>query len=539
MTTIEQAPSHSQLHEAFNKSDFVNVNDPRSKVGLGQLAVDSDISTAEYYIGQGASAGDFGKRLQVSRIDIGIADVGDLSRYGKYHFNKNVRKKNPPEHLIRMIGAKGLVGKNYAKMITTSDNKDAVLNFMQWHNFELAKDQKTLDEMSHIHKELYREKMNKAIEKGWVPEWVGDRIDERLLDTIIIQDDGFNTLFDKSPAAGKAYRAYDKEYIKIAPSPLSKGQTEKVMTHEFNHVMDGFTKGEGRQGVYGMYRLFGSPHTYAGFTLNEAVVEHLADALHKGNSIDVIDVAARQRQNAVYTTERKLLNVLATKGEMKIDIRDFIAAHFDQGEYIDENGDTPTEKLKRKLKEAFPTRDIVGELNQCQNEKDIKRFTRKLRREYKGILPSKHEVMKGATYGAVALSAFAGMYAVEDLINDQSQQASYQDVQPQYLQSDGTYLDAPDWDSPFLSNDSAVFDNNYIYGPDGEGGQSMANSIEIVESQGGVIEGDRYYFPEIAPNDSVTVEYDQSNGTFLQSNEDDSGGIQEHANMHEPPSTGK
>lgn len=496
MTTIEQAPLPSLNNEAFNKSDFVNVNDPFGRVGLGQSAVDADLSTTEHYLDQGTSASDFGKQLQASRVNVAIANVDDLGIYRKYQFNKNVHKKSPPEHLIKMIGAKGIVGTNYAKMITSSDNKDAVLNFMQWHNFELAKDQKTLDEKSHIHKEMYRQKMNKAIEDGWVPEWVGDRIDERLLDTIIVQDDGFDTVFAKSPSLGSAYRTYDKQYIKIAPPSLGERQTEKVMTHEFNHVMDGYAKEEGRQGSYGMYRLFDSLHPYAGFVLNEAVVEHLADALHTGNSIDVIDVASRQRRNAFYTTERKLLNVLATKGDKKIDIRDFIAAHFDEGEHIDENGDTPTEKLKRKLKEAFPTRDIIGELDQCRSQNDIKRFTRKLRREYKGILPSKHEIIKGAAYSAVALSAFAGMHTVGGLVDGQPQEVSYQDLQPHYLQSDGTFLDTPEWNSSYSVGESAVYDE-----------------------QGDVAQDDHYYPIETIPSNGITVEYNQPDGSFLQSGE--------------------
>lgn len=238
-------------------------------------------------------------------------------------------------------------------------------NFLEWHNYELMKRQKELDKESGQLKWSFKKKITKAIKDGWVPNWVRGRIDERLDKSVLAIDDGFETtLVD---FAGNQLHALSGQEEVVIGSELDDDQREKILDHEFVHSLDGQI--EGQRALYSLFK-----NEEPGRALNEAVVEHLADALNKGNSIDVIWPESEEREGAIYEQERTLLYALTRCGKRPIDIRDFIAAHFDDGTYRDEEGRTPLEKLRFKIKEAFPDRDVLAELDEMKTIEEIHEY---------------------------------------------------------------------------------------------------------------------------------------------------------------------
>ena len=427
MSTSEKSRITTQNHESIDIREFVNPHAADGDAILGSRAVVTSMVEAQRNLQDLPPLDNFEDRQQTV-LNNAYYDVIQLSRWSKRRFNKDVRKKKPSEWLTQSLSVEGVSRHNYAEMIAESDNDAAILNFLQWHNHGHAKDQAELDKEVKQYKELYKDKMTAAIGKGWVPEWVADRIDERLLETFIILDDKFTTSYkDKglTRTSAHARNLSGKDFITFAPHTPRSKNVDSIVIHEFHHVMDGRDEKEQKDfGNHGMYRLFDpEANSVAGVSLNEAVVEHLASAMYYDDDVDVIDTSAKGRDHMVYVAERNLLNTLATMGSHSIDIRDFIAAHFDEGEHTDEDGLTPIEKLKAKLITAFPTRDVIRELEECKNQRDIKWYTRKLRIEYNGLRVSAHEIKRnikiGTMVGLASVALSGTTIGIADLMSDE------------------------------------------------------------------------------------------------------------------------
>lgn len=391
----------------FDASEHVNTNIGYDRVGLGTGAVKAALARTELAI----SGDEYGfDVVEAARLKSGIAtareELENLTPAQKARFNNYLSTSPASDWLDVQLGfgeneiKKGL-RKDYAGRLSER-NKDSdeyavsdqsLLHFLEWHNHNLAVNQKWVERHDKEFKATFKDKLTKAIAKGWVPQWVNDRIDTRLERTEIAIDDGFASTFKNTLANALRLdiNGDDSEVVISPESPESDGVLEKLLTHEFVHVMDG--KAGAGANARGLYKLFGNQRDYAGMALNEAVVEHLADVMYKGkDDINIIDPKTKSRKDAYYPKERELLNVLANMGKNKIDIRLFIAAHFDEGEHKDEQGRTPVEVLKDEIKNAFPDIDVLSELDEMSSLDEIHKYTKQLRRRIGHRHPTLAEV---------------------------------------------------------------------------------------------------------------------------------------------------
>ncbi len=229
---------------------------------------------------------------------------------------------------------------------------EAVYNLLEKVAHNLAQEQTEFDTNAEVYKDNFRKRFLKGVELGWIPTFAANKLD-RLNSTVIAVDDGM----DMGLAAANALNFYQEDHYEVVVAPGTKADPERALTHEFIHTLDGGK--DNNVSSKALYKIFGDG--YGGTTMNEAVVEHLADALYKMN--DDIDVVApyspERREGSVYESERALLDKILNDGTEKIDIRLFIAAHFE-----DEDGPASAE-LRRQLKQSFAPLglDVVADIH--------------------------------------------------------------------------------------------------------------------------------------------------------------------------------
>lgn len=457
--TLEHVPASSdneqlimQINEPaagpdFNFSEYADYRIENNRLGLGAEAVKSALANSQAIISE-ATLGDGGSETGPEDISEMIAtareELKGLSRLEKRQFNNYLAKSSSSAWLDSRLGLEKKKlnrRKNYVDKLLERDEKsgeytvddDLMMNFLEWHNHDLVQRQQEVDRRDEYYKAAFKHKFTKAIIDGWVPAWAGERTDERLNRTVIAVDDGFETMhgYYSGVAANALRTKTDDQEIIFAPGMGL--DPEKILTHEFVHVMDG--KAEKGKAAQGLYKLVSDYRTYPGVALNEAVVEHLADAMYKGEGIDEIDPRSSVRSGAVYRKERALLNILANMGKHKIDVRLFIAAHFDEGEHTDEQGRTYIEALKDQIKSAFPDIDVLDELGKLESTKEVHAYTQQLRKRVGHAYPTSSEVKLGGKLVATGLAASAivmGTGKVMDAIEGPTYSPSYTDVSPGY-----------------------------------------------------------------------------------------------------------
>lgn len=80
--------------------------------------------------------------------------------------------------------------------------------------------------------------------------------------------------------------------------------------------------------------------------------------------------------------ERKLLEALCEKGVQKVDIRLFISALMEDAGTIFERGtDSANAQLANALKEAFPGRNVLDDVAQLEDDKDLRMLNLNLRED--------------------------------------------------------------------------------------------------------------------------------------------------------------
>jgi len=468
-------PSQSTEEPDFSEHAVDRIDNGR--VGLGNRVVKRSLVRAMRHDDERLSQNDNYKVISAVS-DTMNNHLLDMTDKQKKQFNAFLSRHEQSVALDQLLGFEpGGRKKDYVGKLLEADENgvstltdDQIVNFFEWHNYELQKRQTEADKIAERQKKRFTERFEWAQQKGWIPSWV-TWVDERMEQTRLAIDDGFDTDYAPGQRTASAANAMHRPagHHEVVLSPHSLKKAEKYLTHEFIHVTDGYETGaiDNMTNVQGLYKLF-DRRSYAGLVLNEAVVEHLADSMYKRNNIDRINPYSLQRYDAVYEQERKLLYVLTTMGEKHIDIRAFIAAHFDDGKQFDDEGVSPTAALMNQLRDAFPGLDILRNMRRMRNQKDLTELIESLQRQAPGghtIVAEKidkspyrfHDKAAAAAIGAVGVAAAGILTLVPSYVfseDDSPRQATFSPrgdvaadvaaVQPRAGSNDPAIYTAPD-----------------------------------------------------------------------------------------------
>jgi hypothetical protein len=473
----DTSPDTEEYTEKFRLANHANYDIADDRVGLGAYAVKGALKRTEEarLEGHDEESPHYGRAIYGGNIErsLGIwnarAQLEDLNLLQIASANEVLNNAVPSSWIDRRLGFNGddeykdYVGK--IKEVDTDGNyvvdDELFLNFLEWNNYQLALAQLEIDENKESIKKDFKNKIQKAVKKDWIPKWVSDdRLNERIDEVTIATDDGFGTYVKQ--IGGNAMRlSTGHNEIVVMPAHLIGEKAEKIFTHELTHVMDGYgldddNSSKRESDNYGMTRLFGEE--YGGNAMNEAVVEHFADSLISGHP-DVIDPYAKVRDNSAYFSERVLLNVLSTMGKKPINIRLFFAAHFQHKDTDTIDGKQPLELLEQEIKEAFPDIDVIGEIKGIMDSKEIAPYTADLRRRLGREKSTKHEAeMRGdrksykkvAAIGAVAAAGIIGVPIAQDALAHMDSPYNLQ-IQPHG--SENTTSNDFNFSDPQFSND--------------------------------------------------------------------------------------
>ena len=379
---------------------------------LGHEAVETDYGVAEYALGELDSIGSdnyatYARDNKVKpHLDSARDQVDKLSRAKTRQINKYINRHNDAggewlrSEFARKIRHASMLGAyrnllttdvDYLGAMTRKDKNDEpiiddnlLLNFLQWHQYANAKEQAKFNETLESQKQLFTQRIDDFIQKGTLPEWVAERVPGVLEKAQFFMDDGMNTTAEGLD--GYTYDSWrlhegNRAFIVIHPH-LSEKELDHTLTHELIHTIDGYDVNTESDGLE---RLFDKDDegsdTWGPTGLNEAVVETLAHSMSYGADIDVIDPAHRKRKQATYDHERMLLDTLCHAGERPIDVRLFIAAHFQQDGTDTYDGELPIARLKKEIEAAFPGRNVLDRIREIETQKDVLPFVRSLRKE--------------------------------------------------------------------------------------------------------------------------------------------------------------
>ncbi len=370
----------------FDKSEFFASNIVNYSVGLGANAVDNSIIMAHYEVEE---IGDTGLAADTkSEIRDVRKYIENLSKTNKKHLNKYLtgHKQSPTLDRILAVrdvnrnGNKDYVGRllERNKDMTWAVGNDQFINFLQWHNYNIQLANRKMLTRFDAQKDVFMCELQGAIDKGWVPEWAMEIAEDRFDNLAIVMDEGRETSMLGVMATAIVHKDNQSEIVVDPYYPSSKYR--ELFLHELLHVCEGITDTDDICCTSGLKKLFEDPSEYGPRAINEATIEHLSDAMHKGNSVDVINPYKNERKDAVYVIERDLLYILTTMGTRPIDIREFIGVLFDDGEFDNEDGQTPTEVLKQSLKEAFPSIDVIECIEEVRDREELENLVKYLRK---------------------------------------------------------------------------------------------------------------------------------------------------------------
>lgn len=357
--------------------------------------------------------------LQVVRNNFRDTDPLDKKRVATNIFTV----QEMPEWLLGSLGGAEITPEQRFDRITATDEngKDIVsdetlINFLEWHAHRTEQKQIAFEKNVVTPLRLqYVERFKRAIKAGWIP---ADTLDEKrlskIMETPVLLDDGFggDEALGRRWAVASAYaRAETSEPMIVfrhGSEKMRPNSFDRLFTHEMTHIITGTVPESVRRTVaetarmgnwgenpdkptYGLSRVFGDGHI--GVTINEAVTEHFAVALIKGD-IDSLRIVGR---GGTYMNNRYLFRKLCNGGKIKISPRLFVQAMFDGSSYS-ESGKIQTpavEELKRVFQEAFPqTPRAIEVLSQTPQEHPISGGSITVR----GV----HRVIKGLNRGTTS-----------------------------------------------------------------------------------------------------------------------------------------
>ncbi len=355
---------------------------PDMFTGLGRAVVESQLLMAAYQVNGQVGTAEIIEPFRHSDIVSTRQWLSGLSPEARREANELFAAQPASPGLNALLGVDGTStnGNDVVEKLTAikSDGTyeigdEAFVNFLEWHSHALSTAQWEFDLTAAGHKREYVAAFTEAVNEGWVPASAVTHL-SRLHKTRLIVDDGFQT--HMHGLAGSMVGTSDDQMYRVLVAPAHAEAPHRLLLHELTHVMDGhddLPEAEKNEMFRlpkssGLYRLFGAGD--GGEAMNEAVVEHFTHSMHRGE-VDVLDTTAEIRNGATYTDERYLLNVLANGGFAAINIRTFIAAHFeDQGQAGTLGDQSAQVILAAQLREAFPFADVVGEISRLSTNKD-------------------------------------------------------------------------------------------------------------------------------------------------------------------------
>jgi len=247
------------------------------------------------------------------------------------------------------------------------------LNFLEWHNYQLARQQKEIDSQVELLKMELMTEINEMIECGYLPESAGAHCDKLNKVQVYIDD-------------GTLMKAKNERSISIVGTSYINTRTGEheigllcnkmedcryVIRHELIHTINGSIPQEYREGVFreviGARFLSVESALNASMPkpINEALTEHLNSCLDHGD-FNLIDPDLREKKygeayESTYRTYRKLLSILIASGQKQLNLRDFYDLYFLNSQ--NPQAEQQIQNVYNQLQQAWPDSDIINKIS--------------------------------------------------------------------------------------------------------------------------------------------------------------------------------
>lgn len=276
---------------------------------------------------------------------------------------------NTPAEMVNHLLANKKAGKYKIKDKT-------FLNFLDWYNHANLQRQNESADLINERKILFKSQIEKVVNDGWMPKSVLDDGPEKLSAVAVEVDDGYELLKcqDKQAAEEGFYlNGVFNDNVLGNPWMLLRSIAVKSSTfiHESVHAVTGYgdyydycDSAKEINGYVISVGSMGKIFDGDGKTIiDETITEHVTQSLLHG-SVDIIKPA---KKTASYYEFRMLLDALCNQGAEKIDIREFIAAYFEDDKTARQlNVKSARNILIAHLRKAFPSGDIITEINKLK-----------------------------------------------------------------------------------------------------------------------------------------------------------------------------
>jgi hypothetical protein len=270
-----------------------------------------------------------------------------------------------PEHLREAIsGGQELGNRDLLERLVATDGQgkplvpdDVVLKTIHAHGLRHFNTQHKLDlpEGAPALKEDFTGLVEyAALDDGWLsPEGLAN-MRQRIPETQILRDDGFDT----NLKGRLAHVFYSNNRYSVILGPAADNG---VATHEMSHVLEGTDTDPDDWRSRGLRPIFGKQ--LGAWLVNETVAEHLNLALWCRN-VDILDPTTHHHEGRAYPSGGPLLQAFCTAGVKPVDVRRFTDAYCENAVTRRALGDnSAAAKLVTDLHEAFPRRDVVRDVS--------------------------------------------------------------------------------------------------------------------------------------------------------------------------------
>ncbi len=276
---------------------------------------------------------------------------------------------NTPTEMVN-----NLLEKNQAGDYKIDDR--TFLNFLDWYNHANLNRQHDLKQVIDDRKIMFKSFIEKAVNDGWMPASVLDLGPQKLNAVAVEVDDGYELLKcqDKQAAEEGLYlKGIFNDHDLNNPLILlrSIAADSSTFIHESVHAVTGYGNyydycdhANEISGYIVSVGSMGKIFQGDGKTIiDEAVTEHITQSL----LYESVDIIKPKNKNGSYYEFRNLLDALCNQGAEKIDIREFIAAYFEDDKTARElNTRSARNLLVAHLRTAFPSGDIIADINKLK-----------------------------------------------------------------------------------------------------------------------------------------------------------------------------
>ena len=176
---------------------------------------------------------------------------------------------------------------------------------------DLQKEHQVLTEMWPKFSADYTSRFNTAVERGYIPPNVAERLPDALNKTKVMVSDGI--IMNEHNAAGSYHREEDE--LRIAHDMIDDDFAKEILVHEVTHKLSGGT-------FFDQYR----QRSGVSNCLNEAKTEYITQGLLHG---DFETITPTYETGRIYGDYRDLLSAFVQKSGGIIDVKTLIAAYFE------------------------------------------------------------------------------------------------------------------------------------------------------------------------------------------------------------------